>query len=282
MKHPLIKLMTILALGAGCAHRAEPLQKNHAGWRVSDKKVTTGMPNYYLSPEVFVESSKLAKENGRDPASDEALAKELEAQEKKPSLRRLYFRVVYQQYKELSSNALNVCPQYHHDRLTMDEAAAKAGVFFGPELARPKGEHLAYYPEWALPVRKNGKSVPVWRVKGAAKKLLARAVQTHQRKLRRELKTLCEEGTSDAYFRLENLATYFAGQASFQNQEGFRALLKIPAFSTMLLLKTAQNGAMPSFNEHDHRLLEEVHGLQLERYIVELRKKRSGLLTGAL
>lgn len=286
----LISTKYIIALSslilASCAHKAEDIKVSHYGWRVEDKGVvSTGMPNYVLSPEAFT-AATTAQAN-RKPASDEQMAFELEAEDKKPSLRRLYFRALYQQFSLLkntshSKRQLNSCPQFHHDKLIVDESMNQSSASFGMSMARPGQEELAYYPEWMLPSQTGKKAAPIWSRKGNSNKLMTSALKVHVAKIHQELKVLCEEGATDAYFRLENMVTYFAGRPKLKEKEGLTAFLKIPVFSTMLLLRSTQEGATETFTEQDRDLIEKVRGEHFERYIVELRKKRFNQTTSAL
>ncbi len=259
-----LSLALALSTFVGCAHKYRaPASDLPGDWRVDRHEVNTGMPNYVLSPEVFASAAPGAV---RAPASDEQLVREMEEAEKKPSLRRMYFRALYQQWKELSASAgrkanLRSCPQYHHDRLVLDEEGRAPGRSFAS--TRPSKENLALYPEWALV--SGGK--PVWKSKGAAPKALKRGLAAHVRKLGREVRQMCEEGATDAFFRLENMVSYHAGRPEFQGREGMAALLKIPVFSNVLLMRAAPTA-------HEKRLVEEAHAWQLEAYLVQLEKKR--------
>ena len=280
MKSIFVTSLACSFLFVGCAHKVNP-KTLPGNWKVDERALSTGMPNYPLSEEVFARAQETQK---RAPAStDQELAEELERTEQKPSLRRLYFRALYQQWQDVAHAAsgepkLRSCPQYHHDKTVMDETRSEMSSFVVG--AKPAAEHLPYYPEWALSVKTKAGARPVWTAGG--KKLVTSALKTHASKLRRELNTLCEEGTSDAYFRLENMVTYIADKPEFQQQEGLRALLKIPVFSTMLLVKSVQGGPQVRFTRHDEELLREVKGFQLQRYIVELKKQRHTLVTGSL
>lgn len=259
MKTSLIALI----LAVGCAHEAK--QNNVAGtWRVDEKSVSTGMPNFVLSPELYSVAASQTTTTERAPASDEALAQEMEQAEKRPSLRRLYFRALYQQWRGLSSKAsVGVCPQYHHDKLMVEEQAPRTGSLV-LESQRPSADKLALYPEWSLTGKPHS------------------GLKRHQIQLKRELTTMCEEGATDSYFRLENMVTYFSATGKLERPEGFQALLKIPVFSTMLLVGAIQEGQVNSLTNYDRDLLNEVRGLQLQNYIVELKKKRSQYKMGAL
>jgi hypothetical protein len=80
MKKILIPL-TLATFMVGCATH-KPVSHLPAKWRVDDKAVTTGMPNYPLAPEVFARVQKQTP--GRAPASsDQELAAAIEADEKK-------------------------------------------------------------------------------------------------------------------------------------------------------------------------------------------------------
>lgn len=280
MKSIFVSTLVCSFLFVGCAHQVNP-KSLPGNWKVDERALSTGMPNYPLSEEVFARAQRVQE---RSPASsDQELAEEIEKAEHRPSLRRLYFRALYQQWKDVAQAAsgeatMKSCPQYHHDKTVMDESLAESNSFVVG--AKPTAEHLPYYPEWALNVKTSTGARPAWTAKG--KKLVSRALKSHAVKLRRELGILCEDGTSDSYFRLENMVTYIVDKPEFQQQEGLRALLKIPVFSTMLLVKSAQGGPQARFSRYDEELLREVKGFQLQRYIVELKKQRLQLVTGSL
>lgn len=272
---------------ASCAHESKVSSRTDYGHRVTKRGVvSTGMPNYVLAPEIYTAVAG-EKPLERTPASDADLARELEQADKLPSLRRLYFRALYQQYRELQSavakgEELKSCPQFHHDKLIVDESS-RAQLPLQLSTARPLQSQLAFYPEWMLPAKSTRVAAPIWKRKGDPVQLLGRGLKVHAKKIRRELSTLCEDGTSDAYFRLENMVTYFAGRPEVQAKMGLESFLKIPAFSTMLLLRSTQSASKHDhFNEHDRALINEVHGGNFERYINELRKRRFQATTSAL
>lgn len=270
-------LLSLVAL-VGCASRHPSVQPLPTAWHVDKTPIlSSGMPNYALAQDVFarVKTSTPA----RAPASsDEALVTELE---KRPSLRRLYFRSLYQQWQQVAqltspTRELRTCPQYHHDKITLDESRRSPFlVNFG---VKPTADLLAYYPEWALPVKRGGVVTTVWSTGEAG--LLPKAIASHETKLRRELKELCESGVSDGYFRLENMATYLKDPSISRTEKGLVALLKIPVFSTMLLMKSVEGSFEANFTGHELALLEEVQGQQLQQYIVELRRARTRQVTG--
>lgn len=271
-------IFVILVFTISCAHKAVVNEKIlPAKVRVDDKGISTGMPNYALSSEVLDVLNR-----SRAPASimsDEELALELE--KKKPSLRRLYFRTLYQQWQSLSSLSettaqLKSCPQFHHDKIVMDEKMGLPVTYImGP---KPSENELPFYPEWALTLADERQETVVWYGKNSD---LKKAFAHHGEKLHQEIKTLCEEGSSDSYFRLENIVTYKRQDFHFQKNDALKAFLKIPVFSTMLLLKSMQLNHGHIFTSNDLELIDEVNGFQLQNYIVELRKRRQQLVSGA-
>lgn len=270
-------LLSFVAL-VGCASHNRSTPALPTAWHVDKAPVlSSGMPNYALAQDVFARVKTTTP--ARAPASsDEALVTELE---KKPSLRRLYFRSLYQQWQQVAQlrtpvRELKSCPQYHHDKLTIDETQRPPFlVNFG---VKPTAELLAYYPEWALPVKRGGVVTTVWSTGEAG--LLPKAIAGHETKLRRELRELCESGVSDGYFRLENMATYLKDPSISRTEKGLVALLKIPVFSTMLLVKSVEGSFEAKFTGHELALLEEVQGHQLQQYIVELRRARTRQVMG--
>ena len=253
-------ILIALAL-VGCAqtpprHSVPPL----ASFSVDQSALSTGMPNFPLD-RPLLEAAVAAPARAPAAVSDDALVKLLEQDERKPSLRRLYFRALYQEWRQLQTLAearpLKACPQFHHDRVVTDEQSAPLTLSLSA--ARPAPEELSYYPEWALALERRLD--------------LRTALREHTETLRLELQELCEAGSSDGYFRLENLVTY---HDRLEGLARTRALLKIPVFSSMFLVRTLSH---ESFSVAERELLESSRGLQLEKYIVELRKRRQSLLS---
>ena len=262
----MLRLLIISLLAFSCAHRApESVKLAHV---IDEKGVSTGMPNFVLSPELMEKS-----QSARAPAStmsDDELAQSLD---RKVSLRRLYFRVVYQQWKELKnlsshSSELKFCPSFHHDRVVLDESESmRSNYLLAP---KPQSHELAFYPEWLLVTHEQA---PVWTQAATPQEGLV----VHTEKIHQELLGLCESGSSDAYYRLENMVTY-----RLKGKEYLKALLKIPAFSSMLLLSSVQSAPQRLLSRQDLDLINEVNGFQLQNYIVELRNQRQQLVIGAL
>ena len=260
------KFIAFTLLAFSCAHQAPIVPKlSHV---IDEKGVSTGMPNFVLSPELLEKSQSV-----RAPASvmsDDELAQSLE---NKVSLRRLYFRVVYQQWKELKAlsqhqSELRFCPSFHHDRVVLDESEfMRSNYLLAP---RPQSSELAFYPEWLLVTREQA---PVWTQASTPKE----GLEVHTEKIHQELMGLCESGSTDAYYRLENMVTY-----RLKGKEYLKALLKIPAFSSMLLLSSVQSAPHRLLSRQDLDLIKEVNGFQLQNYIVELRNQRQQLVIGAL
>ena len=260
------RFIFLVLLALSCAHQVP--QVNKLANLIDEKGVSTGMPNYVLHLELIERS-----QNVRAPASvmsDDELAQSLE---RKPSLRRLYFRVIYQQWSELKkisnhSSDLKFCPQFHHDRVVLDETNMMRSHY---QLAsKPKLSELAYYPEWLLVTREQ---TPVWTQSSSPQE----GIEVHTEKMHQELLSLCETGSTDSYYRLENMVTY-----RLRGKEYLKALLKIPAFSSMLLLSAVQSAPHRLLNRQDIDLINEVNGFQLQNYIVELRNQRQQLVIGAL
>ncbi len=184
-------------------------------------------------------------------------------------LRRVYFSLLYQQYHQLSflmnkGATLSFCPQFHHDKTTMDEQL-KVSSYKG-ELFRTMQSYAMYFPESNLNYKKQGST------------LLAN--------VKTELDLLCDEGVSDDYYKLENVVTYFSTKESFhRSPEAMESLLKMPVFAHLYYLKTVEapfSVAHTSFNLLENELLERTGAKWVQQYVVEVRKKRLSIVQSAM
>lgn len=273
----------MIMLLAACAHHKPGTDVAYTHPQIESGKVSTGMPNVFLDKNILGNLKTGKVKSSRAPASVKDWEKSLENDHKEDSLKELYFKSLYAQYlkwQKLSPELSHVktCPAFHHHKLIIDETQGKdfKAIAFKTEL--PKNEQeLPYYPVWALGLRKDGveRLAYEWTtVHGQeAQKTLDQAVKSHGKKMLKEIKVLCDEGSSDSYFRLENMVTYFASKKQFaENAESLKSLFKIPVFANMLLLHSFTDDRGVIFHTAETNLLEKVQGWQIETYILELKK----------
>ncbi len=211
----------------------------------------------------------------RAPASVQTEAEEIESlmnettKNEEKGLRRVYFSLLYQQYHQLSylmakPTDLKFCPQFHHDKTVMD-SYLKTAPYKG-ELFKSMETYSTYFPETNISHNKEAQAL-LSSVKG-------------------ELYELCDEGVTDDYYKLENVATYYSGKESFhRDPKAMESLLKMPVFAHLYYLKTVEapfTVADTHFNEYEQELLDRTGAKWVHHYVVEVRKKRLSLVQSAM
>jgi hypothetical protein len=68
------------------------------------------------------------------------------------------------------------------------------------------------------------------------------SIEDHFLRIKKEIDILCEEGTSDNYFKFDNLITHYASKSTFhRHPNAMTSVLKIPVFANYYLLKMFQS-----------------------------------------
>jgi hypothetical protein len=200
---------------------------------------------------------KMQKSFNRAPASLD------EFQVEGKSSRRVYFTALYHQYLTLGHHLnknvdLSSCPQFHHDKIETDEMMIPHFSFFSDIQVGKQG--LEFFPEVVF--TKNF------------------SIHDHHQRLNEEIKTLCEEGISDNYFKFDNLVTYYANKASFHAKtDSMKAILKVPVFANYYLLKMLQSSSHFTFVHPEEKramAMTQIHWF--EQYVLEAQKQRNYLL----
>lgn len=230
-----------------------------------------------IKPELMVFKTK------RQTASLEQWLKEAE-DKNKPSLKRIYFRAFYAQNIELM-NLLGKekktfsCPQFHHDKLIVDEKFYNLEKLNLKQAAYPQNHDLSLYPEWTLSMKHQGKRMDAYEW-GQKKKLapglaLKKAYKAYSHKREKELEELCESGFSENYFKFENLVTYFSNKENYFNTVGgLKALFKIPLFAHMMIGQSVKNDPVLSLSIFEREALDRSMAWQVEEYIVQLNQQK--------
>lgn len=191
-------------------------------------------------------SEDLLEEVQREAARFPASTPEIAGQEKK-SLRRVYFTVLYQQYLKLAhvvhaSNEVKFCPQFHHDKIEVEEKHQGFNAFTKVENPQTLNSHFSNIKE--------------------------------------EVLTLCDEGRSDNYYKFDNLITYHANRAQFhRDSASMKAVLKIPVFANYYLLKmmTHPSEFITQTNE-EKEMIQVSKTFWFERYVVLAQTYRNGMI----
>ena len=207
-----------------------------------------------FAPELVEQMQKTVS---RSPASFEAM----DVEGKSP--RRVYFTALYHQYLTLGNHLdkksdINSCPQFHHDKIETDEMAVPQFSFYNP--ARVSGQTVEFFPEVVF-----------------TKKF---SLEDHYEQISAEVKTLCDEGVSDNYFKFDNLVTYYANKASFHaRSDSMKSVLKVPVFANYYLLKMLQSPhSMAFIHPEEKRVISMTQTHWFEKYVTEAQRQRNNLI----
>lgn len=208
-------------------------------------KTNSGMPNFYLS-EDFVPKKKEVSRSIASVTIDHNLE---EVNNKK-----VYFLTLLGQYNRFNSllgktnEDIKVCPFFHNSivrqgkylRKLKENASGIKGkdylrVSYSPNL-------LPLFPELSLPVNEEEnvyQYTSQFKSNDMIQSFVKVAMEEHAARNKKELKKLCEYGASDNYYLFENLLTHFNTEDAFNNSmDSLRAVLKIPVFANLLLLRS--------------------------------------------
>lgn len=193
--------------------------------------------------------------SGRFPAS-------LGEQNNDVPSRRLYFSVLYKQYKMLnahfeSSNDVKFCPQFHSEKISAD-SSFEGHIFVQKQINEQA--QSSFFPEHVFQGDHSFKD--------------------YHETIYSELLTLCEEGVSENFYKFDNLLTYHANRMDFhKNPLAMDALLKIPVFANFYLLRMIQSEALPfPHSSEDRSLIQVTQTHWFERYVIEAREVRKSLI----
>lgn len=208
-------------------------------------KTNSGMPNFYLS-EQFVPKKKDVSRSIASVAIDHNL--------EQVNNKKVYFLTLLGQYNRFNSllgktdEDIRVCPFFHNSivrqgkylRKLKENASGMKGknylrATYSPEL-------LPMFPELSLPVNDEEnvyQYTSQFKSNDMIQSFVKVAMEEHAARNKSELKKLCEYGASDNYYLFENLLTHFNTDDSFNNSmDSLRAVLKIPVFANLLLLRS--------------------------------------------
>ena len=233
----------------------------------------------WVNAENFVSS--------RTPASAEEFLNDIEKldHQKKTSLRRVYFKALYDQYLRWNQaqegmNPLSSCPQYHHDKLTVEETYQAQKAFVTPVSSYPSKEELMSHPEWFLSLKKKGKKMRAfeWGQKEKANPQVAmnKAIKGQWKNLEQELTVMCEEGVSENFFKIENIVTYFSNREDFDSGvKGLKAFMKIPVFANILIENSVTHASASDIelSRFEDELLNYASAWQIRSYAFQLKKE---------
>jgi hypothetical protein len=179
------------------------------------------------------------------------------------SNRRLYFSILYQQYKMLSSHlgtstSIKFCPQFHTERVNADAVSKTDFLIQGYKIDSVQN---SFFPEQIF---QGGFSF-----------------HDYQQNIQEELVTLCDEGVSDNFYKFDNLMTYHVNRTDFHKggSQSMEALLKIPIYANFYLFRMIQAQTLPyPHNAAEKNLINVSHVHWFEQYVNEAREVRESLM----
>jgi hypothetical protein len=199
----------------------------------------------------------IQKQVSRAPAKIEMLT------EIDKSPRRVYFTALYHQYLSLSkqtnqSSAIEMCPQFHHDKIETDSSMIPELTVYKAPYVEDEGKK--FFPELAF-----GRKFSLKDYRGS---------------IENELQVLCEEGESDNYYKFDNLVTHYAGKKSFHsNPDAMKSILKIPVFANYYLLKMLQSPiSKVETHPEEKRVIALTQTHWFEKYVTEAQRMRKGFI----
>jgi hypothetical protein len=250
--------------------------------RIDKQKVASGMPNYYLM------DFKFKKEASRAPA---AIRKDEPTAVGELKNRKLYFMTLYSQYLWMGKvldkkDDLKYCPQFHHEKVVFNSSIGQLKSRYSDlQLKDQKIESfdqkdLPFFPEMALVVKED--KIKQRNLDAQLRSGLERHFEVNEK----ELKILCERGRSDNFYVFSNLNDHFQKNPNFHySKEAFKALLKTPIFSNILLfhsmlgdrMKTAKAVSYYPYemmNEFEKEIVKRVDVGWVKQYLVAIKNKR--------
>jgi hypothetical protein len=179
------------------------------------------------------------------------------------SPRRVYFTALYYQYLTLGNHLdmvadLNSCPQFHHDKVETESFMVPK--FSMIKMNKNNGELTPFFPEVAF-----------------NKKF---SIQDHFLSIKKEIDNLCEEGTSDNYFKFDNLITHYASRSTFhRHPDAMKSVLKIPVFANYYLLKMFQS-SQRQFLVHpeEKQMIKLTNTHWFENYVLKAQSLRQQMI----
>lgn len=199
---------------------------------------------------------KVQKSAGRAPAS----VIEDDLSEKSP--RRVYFSALYHQYLTLGQymgkkSEVKFCPQFHHDKVETDSGLVPKVTMYQSQSVEDEGRD--YFPELAF--NKNF------------------SLRDYHKVIKSEIETLCEEGTSDNFYKFDNLITHYAHKPSFhQDPKAMSSVLKIPVFANFYLVKMLEIPGMNMTSPEEKRFIRLTKTHWFENYVTEASRMRNNFI----
>lgn len=248
--------LSVFLLFSGCAYGPYgPRTLQDIFHQTNEKEVTSAQTMDFPLPSMSFSKASQGPEGG--------VKKEVKKNnEKKLSLKQIYFLTLFYQYKSLSSliypqvsygKNLQQCPRFHNLFLEHKSKPIGLGVSFSTLPRFKQEEQLMaknnpeFFPELYLPklAKKNQEN-------GDGKESFEMALGQHVDNIKGQLEEICNTGYSYEYYIFENLSVNAKKHPKFgANPESFKKIIKNIVLFNHYLELSLTDGKLPSMNAYD-------------------------------
>lgn len=179
------------------------------------------------------------------------------------STRRVYFSSLYHQYMTLGTHLgkgsdIEFCPQFHHDKVEADSFNVPKISLYGKKHIEADGKE--YFPELAF--NKNF------------------SLKDYHGMIKEELAVLCEDGSSDNFYKFDNLVTHYANKNDFHMKPtAMESVLKIPIFANFYLIKMIKSQSEVSFTHPEEKqFIKMTRTHWFDNYVTEASRLRANFI----
>lgn len=232
-------ILTLVSCSGHTFKKMESIDSKMARFNSRDKN-----PN--IIPHFISSNEKIKKiKNSRTPASNTKKSSFENLTNKK-----LYFSTLYNQYQNLkqvstqSAPEINSCPHFHTTMITIlkDKPVRTTASNIYKKYSLDKfhdDKYLSTNPELLLPVTSESaqpRVVDIIKSHSDIKGQVQNAMAIHLNKTYKELRRLCEYGSSTNYYNFENLMGMKELNLNLPSEKNMDILLKTTLFSNMTLI----------------------------------------------
>lgn len=266
-------LFLILLLASCSSAKFENLAQNSRYNRMGIKQTSYTKPDFFIPSNI--QNLSVTKISSRSIASVVENAPNYTSLSNKE----VYFLALYEQYNAfrnytLKNDSVQSCPAFHQTLIKQERAKKLSSKSSDLKINRDKA---IYNPVLALPYE-GVDLFSYFNSKGwnQSQDHVQNALSDFSENQFKEIKQLCETGSSDQYFVFENLISYHQTNTDFgKNRESLAALLKVPVFANLLILDNIDRNAYDKgYTAFTNEAMGRVNSLWLKDYLKQLANSR--------